>query len=269
MITRMSHGLFDCIGLPLCDGEAVYEFIARHQAELRGYPTPDGWFNAAWKDPSGAKVAVNINDRGGLEAVPGFAGDVTARITAIAPIDGTDAVAAHVVDEEGTEVTRLCADFDQRRFLPTLSRDETYEAIITALALEVRTYESVEAFGASPDADMGPLSQPQHLPDGTVMDRLRFGPESFLPAGMFQQPWNPMAVFSAKVEQSWTRNVEATGGAFRVARVITVGALGLYLCWPTEVAPPAAVGDTVYAKAYLTAMVPEVWRRQQQAVGVM
>jgi hypothetical protein len=258
----MSHGLFDCVGLRLPDWDAVTGFVHEHWDELRGYPTPDGWFNATWRDPSGAKVVVNVNGRGEVEAIPGFAGGTTARITDIGWVEGTDALAAYVVDDQGAEVTRLCAACDQWRFLPGVSCEETFEAIITGLALKVRIYQGPDAFRVSPDADMSPLSEPLTLPNGVVLDRLPFGSESFVPGGMFQQPWNPMAFFSAIVARSWTKTVEATGDSFHVARVNTVGALGIYLCWPAETATLAEPGNTVYAEAYLTAMVPEIWRRQ-------
>ena len=263
----MSHGLFDCIGLPLRDWDAVTGFVHEHWGELRGYPTPDGWFNAIWRDPSGAEVVVNVNDRGEVEAIPGFAGDPAASLTNIIPVEGTESMAGYVVDDQGTEITRLCSDFGQWHFLPEVSREETFVAIVTGLAREVSIYANQNAFDASPEADMGPLSRPQTLPNGTLMDRLRFGPESFIPAGMFQNPWSPMATFSGTVEQSWTKCVEATGISFHVAKVTTVDVLGVYLCWPTELAPPAEPGNTVYTKAYLTTMVPEIWRRQQRAAG--
>lgn len=257
----MSHGLFDCIGLPLHGSDTATAFVHQHWGELRGYPMPGGWFNAVWRDPSGAEIVVNVHDSGEIEVVPGFAGGPTARITEVHSAEGTDTVVADVVDDDGTQVTRLCADSGQWRFLPPASSDATFEALITGLALDVHVYADRQAFNASPESDMGPLTTPQTLPNGTVMDRLRLGAESFIPAGMFQDPWTPMAVFSATVEHSWTKTVEATGGSFHVARVTTLGALGIYLCWPTDLGPLAEPGNTVYAEAYLTATLPELRRR--------
>lgn len=257
----MSHGLFDCIGLPLHGWDAVTAFVHRHWDELRGYRMPDGWFNAVWRDPSGAEIVVNVRESGEIEAIPGFASGPSARIADVQPVDGTDTLVADVVDDAGAQMTRLCAASGQWRCLPSASSDETFEAAIAGLALDVHVYPDSQAFYVSPESDMGPLTTPHTLPNGTVMDRLRFGSESFIPAGMFENPSTPMAVFSATVEQSWTKTVEATGSSFHVARVTTLGALGIYLCWPTVLGPLAEPGNTVYAEAFLTATLPELRRR--------
>lgn len=259
----MSHELFDCVGLPLRGWDAVTRFVHDHWAELRGYPAPGGWFNAIWRDPSGAKLAVNVDERGQIEAVAGFAGPLTARITDVGWVEDSQALVAYVLDDKDEEITRFCAECDQWRFLPEISADEVLDAAVTGLAWKVRIYDSQAAFSASPDADMGPLSEPRTLPDGTVMNRLRFGPQSFIPVGMFQDPWNPMARLSATVDRSWTKTVEATGISFHVARVTTLDAFGIYLCWPTYLAPLAEPGQTVYSDAYLTTSVPGIWQRQR------
>ncbi|MGW4095600.1 hypothetical protein [Mycobacterium sp. NPDC004974] len=133
----MSHGLFDCIGLPLHGSDVATAFVHQHWGELRGYPMPGGWFNAVWRDPSGAEIVVNVHDSGEIEVVPGFAGGPTARITEVHSAEGTDIVVADVVDDDGTQITRLCADSGQWRFLPPASSDATFEALITGLALDV------------------------------------------------------------------------------------------------------------------------------------
>lgn len=256
----MTHGLFDCIGLPLDDWAAVTSFVHELADDLQGYLTPDGWFNAMWRDESGAKLVVNLDADGRVEAIPGFAGGPSALVTGLSAIDDTDLAVADVMDDDGQQVTRLCAVLDQRRLLPLVGGDQTFEAVITGLALSVQSYADEAAFAASPDADLGPLSRPRTLPNGTVLERAQLGPQSFIPGGMFEEPVSPMAMVVGQVDRSWTKTVAKTGASFHVAHITTVGALGLYLCWPAELAPLAQAGQTVFAQAYLTMSIPQIWQ---------
>lgn len=229
----MSHGLFDCIGLPLHGNEATAAFVQEHHDELRGVPLADGWFAGRWSDPSGAFVSVLTGPAGELVTAAGFAGRKTTRVANIVSV-AADAgtVAMDIVDEQGQQVTRCCADLEHWWHWQETADDGGFEATVTALAQRVAIYDDEAAFSASAG--------------------------SFIPVGMFPpEQMNPMAQLSGIVEHGWTQTNEATGREFRVAQIRTVDVFTAYLCWPADIAPLAVPGNVIHSHAYLTASIRE------------
>jgi hypothetical protein len=99
------------------------------------------------------------------------------------------------------------------------------------------------------------------MPDGTVEDRIRMAAESILPVGMFGTPVSPYALMAGTVVAASEHTNAATGEKFTTARINLTGMLRATVCWPSEIAPTPAVGQTLYAKAYLTVSFPELVAR--------
>ena len=171
----MGHALPDCIGITRV-GEDVSEYIYldAHLDERAGAPAPGGWFTARWLDETGAMFVWSRHADGYYNGSAHFNGAVTTRLSEIAWIDDTVYATASVLDPEGHLATRLWVASGQFPYFGDLDRDTLHDAVITGLARDVRVYASTEAFEDSGDGDMGPLREPVELPDGAMLDRIRF-----------------------------------------------------------------------------------------------
>lgn len=169
---------------------------------------------------------------------------------------------ADIVDADGERIGRFCADTAQHRDIELLDPETPTPVVVTGLCKSVSIHHDAAAFRGSPDSSMGQSDEPLTMPDGTVTNELRVGVPSFFPVGMLTaSPWQPTSLVNAMVESAKTVTVTVTGERVVMVTVKPLDGLGMTLCWPADLAPQPRPGNVVHARAYLTAFIPEVWRR--------
>ncbi|RUP40360.1 MAG: hypothetical protein EKK60_03970 [Gordonia sp. (in: high G+C Gram-positive bacteria)] len=259
----MSYGLFGTVGLPLRGWISVTEFIHAHHCEVEWHAgLEEGWVDGQWIDQSGVMVSARVHANGTVEAVPGALREARTLAARFGVVDGDNVMYADVVDADGERIGRFCADTAQHRDIALLDPETPTPVVVTGLCKSVSVHPDAAAFRTSPDSSMGQSGERRTMPDGTVTNELKVGLPSFFPVGMLTaDPWQPTSLVNAVVESARTVTVNASGEQVVMATVEPLDGLGMTLCWPPDLAPQPRPGNVVHAKAYLTAFIPEVWRR--------
>ena len=209
-------GHFDSVGFPISDrdefGRMITDLVGRAERETAALGT-----RLLWSDPSGARVAIFVNDRGSIEcAKPSFHGTTTIRIdkpAEIADPDGCEFCALSSVEVlEGDEmVYPLAFELDDVHRGPLTARDG-HDVSITAFAEQIETWADEEAFGASQDAR-----------------RPRFAARSLVPSGLFNvgddpRPLRAEALITGIVRLGERKTNAWTGAAFDWCELETLAA---------------------------------------------
>jgi hypothetical protein len=166
---------------------------------------------------------------------------------------------ADVVDEDGELLTRLAAEFEQRRFLP--AEPVEGHASLVALGVDVTVHASADAFAASDASLVGdsPAGEaPAHFVENGWPWPPRMAAESFISYGAFGtgDAANAYARLNGVVLTADIRTVALTGQRFMAARVRSTG-FEAAVCLPADertVAPAtgAVIAGTVFLVGSLT-----------------
>lgn len=255
----MSHGLFDCIGLPLVGWDAVTGFIADHSGEIHGEHLTDETFVGRWRDPSGAQIAVaitgdSVGAERSLEAVAGYDCPRRTSVRFLGLVAGSDLIDVYAIDGDGEVVTRVCAQSAQWRELGAAREGDALTLGISALARSVEIFSDEDEFSQSSRSYLG-TSEPAVGEDGEEREPLKLAVGSFIPVGLFGDEPNPMALLTGEVQRADTLTNVSTGRDFVVAMVWVLETFSVFACWPADVAPCPAQGNVVRLDAFLTATV--------------
>jgi hypothetical protein len=260
----------ECVGLAVADQEAMQRLVgtALETAELVGARGELRLYR--WQDPSGARLVVCTERGNVVDVLPSFAAEPGARLTGVAAVND-DVAVADVLDDSGEMVTRLAAEFEQRRLLP--SGPVEGRASIVALGVAATVHASADEFAASDASILGGSEDPGE-PPAHVVERgwpwpPRMAAESFISFGVFRTGASveAFARLSGVVRAADVRTVAATGQRFVVARVRCVG-FDADVCLAADDATAApAPGNVIAGTVFLVASLPDLPLPQAARAG--
>jgi hypothetical protein len=236
-------GHFDSVGFPLSDrdefGQMITDLVGRAEREAAAQGT-----RLLWSDPSGARVAIFVNDRGSIEcAKPSFHGTTTIRIrksSEIADPNGCGFCALSSVEVlDGDEmVYPLAFELDDVHRGPLTARDAR-DVSVTAFAEQIESWADEEAFGAGQD----PL-------------RPQFAARSLIPSGLFNvgddpRPPRAEASITGVVRRGERKTNAWTGTAFDWCELETFAATLDVVAAPQP--DPFATGQVIQGTFWLVA----------------
>lgn len=255
-----------CLGLGVEDGRGLERVVQHGLAHAQAWGTRDGTSVVSWQDDSGARLVLALREGTLVDVVPSFAGTPGVLLAGLAPAGpGTaDVHVADVVDTAGSVLTRCAVHVEQRALLDAVPW--AGQAALVALGFDVTVHADAGAFDGDPASLLGGTAE---RADGRAA--VRFGPESFVPTGLFTDAPGtapaPVALLHGTVLRASRRRVTLTGQEFVAARVRTAPG-EVDLCLPGgvgEVRPGNVVAGGVMLVARLADMATDGRGRHRRA----
>ncbi|HTJ32684.1 MAG TPA: hypothetical protein VL738_05590 [Dactylosporangium sp.] len=220
-----------------------------------------------WQDPSGARLVMCTEGAAIVDFLPSFAAEPGARLAGVRAAN-EDVAVADVVDDGGEVVTRLAAEFEQRRQLP--AGPVGGRASIVALGVQATVHASEDDFAASDASLLGGAEEPGEPPAHFLENGWQWPPrmaaESFISYGVFNagETAEAYARLNGVVLAADVRTVAATGQRFVAARVRCAG-FEATVCLPADEHTTAPrPGAVIAGTMFLTASLPGLALPQEE-----
>ncbi len=245
----------------MLDDDALRRLISTALDTAESVGRRDDWVLYRWQDVSGARLLMATEGNRIVDVLPSFAGEPGARLTDVRAVND-DVAVADVIQDDGELVTRLAAEFEQRRMFPTGPVEG--RASLVALGVDVTVHATAEAFAASDASLLSGSGDPGEPPPHFVANGWPWPPrtatESFISYGVFDagESTQAYARLNGVVLSATVRTVTATGQRFVAARVRCTG-FEADVCLPADDQTVAPAPDSIIAgRTYLVASLPEL-----------
>lgn len=237
---------FACLGFAVTreNFSELVRGLARDAAEV--HPLPGGGRTVVWQDPSGARVAIDLDAEGKFDCVrPGFASTtrVSLELARMSHDEGKgcpscDVLLAQVIAASGERVYPIATVLENVTLARDFVRPRTLASgSVNALAEELTVWADEAAYLASAP---------------------KMAPEALIPVGTFTPPGRPPRAPSAYVLMTGVvlaasrRTNARSGGAFDWCRVRSHGQEYELLASPRDLERPLAPGNVIRTVAWLS-----------------